>query len=582
MVQEAAAAAEAPKAADKGTENPVHVAAETAATERIMDQVTDERERQFQQCVMKKAEPLDVGPLTANTFSLAANRIGGDNECGAIDRLRDLRRPLTASGEHERVESRRVNGTDIETKTENGRITAIRTVDGDTTTLRTFDRNGNLDLTISETGEGPNRVQTWTFPGRPGDVLRIKADSSYEGVINGRKVSGAGRAEVQALIDKTLDENSEINPNDSTLGTDLEGGAFMSLAQTGTGAFVLRDGRLQIFDKMDSGPARRSVASFEGDTMVLRDTSGNVIDRFTSVAPGPDGMFSYTHNGITYKWSAGGLQEILSQRGDVAQRIHRDQHGWRSTAIQQIPDAPANEVSSYTTGERRGETQVRIGDRIVNVTHVTPDAQITYRDGVIDPSHIEMNRDRNKLETPEITRNGNSSFDSSGAITDKDGTIHQGVFYDVVAGKLTTKQAMTTFAGAVQGMAEKVISSVGYFAGVQIGEDFKLAEIGSRLDSIRALIGFVNCNVNGSRFLGLLPMANLALQTGMAAQCEAGTVLPTKISEFSNPELAQVKPEDVKTPDLTVVNGRQHYLNELAFHDSDGRIIPFKPPRSTG
>ena len=138
-----------------------------------------------------------------------------------------------------------------------------------------------------------------------------------------------------------------------------------------------------------------------------------------------------------------------------------------------------------------------------------------------------MRATNNSLETPDIVRNGNMVYDRTGGFSDKDGA---GVYYDVVSGRNLTNTQLLQFASFAAAMSSQVSSFQNFFESVAVGANDMLGSVDARIGQIQAFIGFVNCNVNGSRYLGLLVPANGALVCGIAARERAGVCVPDQVA----------------------------------------------------
>ncbi|MDX2105458.1 MAG: hypothetical protein SFY67_03560 [Candidatus Melainabacteria bacterium] len=553
-----------------------------------------QQERTFQGCVAQAGTdlPKDGNVLDALNSSRLDEKLGGD--CAAIDTVANLHKGTTPATDGQQVKVEiRPDGTRVETRFENdklatrietnrdgstveskfgpdGRLVSERSVRGDSATLRMFDESGNV-TTLTESGEGKDKVQVWTFP--DGDNLRIEANGTFRGTINGKAIEGKGKAEIAAFIRQALtDQDFVPDTSRDSFATDLYGSSMITSSDTRTGAVISKSGDLNIFTPDESGTPQRNIATFSGDTMTLHGPNGAVSEVKGQL--GADGKYTFVHNGITYTVENNAVQGMRSQKGIVDQIVTKGPNGWQNEAIERPVDESGNpcpENRVVTTFNDKGELQSQImdGDKPLSTTIITEGARTTYKGDGSDrsPENIIMRATNSSLETPEITRNGNMVYDVTGRFSDQDRS--EARVYNGGAPTSLTKSQLLQFASFTSAMSQQISSFESFFKGVQVGANDMMGAIDSKLGQIQAFIGYVNCNVNGSRFVGLLVAANTALIAGNEAMAKAGTCLPDPVATLAglnNPELAARTPEDVcKSPSLTLVMGKKGY--EMAMNN---------------
>lgn len=603
MTDNAKAAAPGQAASDAPVENNEASAADEqlkGASDKSIQEVQQTQQQQQQQkfdaCVAKAGPDLPAGgnlldALTANRLN---EKMGGD--CTATDTVADLHKKSTPAPDGHQVKlETRPDGTKVETRFENdklalrietnpdgstveskfgpdGRLVSEKSVKGDNATLRLFDESGRV-TTLTEAGTGNDKVQVWTFP--DGDNLRIEANGTFRGTINGKAIEGKGRAEIAAFIREALsDQNFVPDVSKDSFATDLHGSSMIISGDTRTGAIISKSGDLNIFTPDESGVPQRNIATFSGDTMTLHGPNGSVSEIKGQL--GPDGKYTFLHNGITYTVENNALQGMRSQKGNVDQIVTKGPNGWQNEAIERPVDEngnPSPENRVVTKFNDKGELQAQImdGDKPVSTTIITPDSRITYKgDGTNrSPENIIMRATNNSLETPEIARSGNMIYDVTGRFSDQD--RGEARVYNGGAPTSLTKSQLLQIASFTSAMANQVASFTNYFESVSVGDNSAMPSIESKLGQIQAFMGYVNCNVNGSRFLGLLPMANKALETGCAARDRAGIVPPGQValdSGFSDPGLVARTGSDVcHSPSLALINGGKYYAEAEALKD---------------
>ncbi|QQR58631.1 MAG: hypothetical protein IPG59_03790 [Candidatus Melainabacteria bacterium] len=590
--EKAAATPEAP-AAEGATENsPARV--EAAATEKIRTEVTESQRQQqgtLNECIVKEGAVLAPGTtmLEALTSGEVDKKLGGD--CAGTEQVADLRRKLGPASEGQQVKlETRPDGTRVETRFENdkpvlgvenkpdgstvesrfkdGRLLSVKSTEGDKTSLKSFDESGNLTTTLIESGTGADKVQTWSFAG--GDNLVIRADGRFNGTINGRAVEGKGQAAIEGYFNEALtDEKYVPDVTRDSFGADTHGSSMIISGDTRTGAIIGKSGDLNILAPNASGEIQRNIATFSGDTMTLHGPNGAVTE--VKAQSSENGKYVFNHNGITYTVQNDSLQQMKSMKGNVEQIATRGPKGWSNEAIERPVDesgnlGPENRVRSSINEKGELQTQVMDGDKPVQTTIITPESRITYKGDGTDRSldNILMRATNNSLETPDIVRNGNMVYDRTGGFSDKDGA---GVYYDVVSGRNLTNTQLLQFASFAAAMSSQVSSFQNFFESVAVGANDMLGSVDARIGQIQAFIGFVNCNVNGSRYLGLLVPANGALVCGIAARERAGVCVPDQVATengLNNPGLVARTPEDVcQSPSLALINGGKTYESLL-------------------
>jgi len=579
---------------DKPVEGtPAHV--EAAATERIRTEVTETLTQQQQQqtldaCKAKEGPVLAPGTtmLEALTSSEVDKRLGGD--CAGTEKIAELRRQLgpAADGQQVKLETR-PDGTRIETRLENdkpvlrletnpdgstvesrfqdGKLVSLKSIKGDVTSLKSFDGNGNLTTLLIESGTGSDKVQTWSFAG--GDNLVIRADGSFDGTINGRAVKGKGQAAIEGYFKEALTDQTYVpDVTKDSFAADTYGSSMIVSGDTRTGAIVGKSGDLNIFAPSASGEIQRNIATFSGDTMTLHGPNGAVTE--VKAQANENGKYTFIHNGISYTVQNDSLQQMKSMKGNVEQIATRGPKGWENVATERPVDVsgnpcPENVVRSSINEKGELQAQLMDGDKPVQTTIITPESRITYGGDGTDrsPENILMRATNDLLETPDVTRHGNMVYDSTGGFSDKDGS---GVYYDVVSGKNLTNTQLLQFASFAQSMSNQVSSFQNYFEGVAVGANGELPSVDAKIAQIQAFMGYVNCNVNGSRYVGMLTMANQALDSGNAARGRAGIVEPDDISQragLNDPRLVARCGDDVcHKPNLALIRGGEDYLKE--------------------
>lgn len=592
---EKAAAPEAP--AEGAVENnPARV--EAAATEKIRTEVTESQRQQQQTldaCIAKEGPVLAPGTtmLEALTSGEVDKKLGGD--CAGTEQVAELRKKLGPAAEGQQVKlETRPDGTKVETRFENdkpvlrvetnpdgstvesrfkdGKLVSLKSTKGDVTSLKSFDESGNLTTTLIESGTGADKVQTWSFAG--GDNLVIRADGRFNGTINGRAVEGKGQAAIEGYFKEALtDETYVPDVTRDSFGADTHGSSMIVSGDTRTGAIVSKSGELNILAPNASGEIQRNIVTFSGDTMTLHGPNGALTE--IKAQSSENGKYTFTHNGITYTVQNDSLQQMKSMKGNVEQIATRGPKGWSNEAVERPVDesgnlGPENRVRSSINEQGELQTQVMDGDRPVQTTIITPESRITYKGDGTDrsPENILMRATANSLETPDIVRNGNMVYDRTGSFSDKD-HFGPGVYYDVVSGKNLTNTQLLQFASFAAAMSAQVSSFQNYFEGVALGANGELPSVDGKIAQIQAFMGYVNCNVNGSRYVGMLVMANQALESGNAARGRAGVVVPDQTSQeagFQDPGLVARTGEDVcRKASLSLIKGGEHYRDTL--HD---------------
>lgn len=584
---EAAAPSDAPKDAPK---------VEAAATEKIITEVIDTQQQQMQQkfegCVAKGGPDLPKGDiLNALTANRLNEKLGGD--CTATDTVANLHKKLGPASDQQQVRvETRPDGSRVETRFENdklatkietnpdgslveskygpdGRIVSERSVRGDSATLRMWDEKGNV-TTVTEQGIGEKKVQMWTFP--DGDNLRIQADGTFNGTINGRAVEGKNQAEIAAYIREALSDQSFVpDVSKDSFATDLKGSSMIASGDTRTAAIISKSGDLNIFTADESGVPQRNIATFAGDTMTLHGPNGALAEIKGQL--GPDGKYTFFHNGITYTVQNDSIQGMRSMKGNVEQVVTKGPNGWHNEAIERPVDESGNPLATnrvVITFNDKGELQSQVlnGDKPLQTTIITPDSRITYKGDGTDrsPDNVLMRATNNSVESPEVSRSGSMVYDSTGRFSDQDRS--EARVYNGGVPTSLTKSQLLQIASFTSAMANQVASFTNYFESVSVGDNSAMPSIESKLGQIQAFMGYVNCNVNGSRFLGLLPMANKALETGCAARDRAGIVPPDQValdSGFSDPGLVARTGSDVShSPSLALINGGKFYAEAEA------------------
>ncbi len=586
--------AAAPENGDKVVSTTPEQQANIAASEKGIQEVQQTQQQQQQQkfdgCVAKGGPELANGQtlLQALTSSEVDKKLGGD--CAATERVAELRKAVApaADGQPVKIETRpdgtrietrfendkpvlrletQPDGSSLESRFENGKLISQRSTKGDVVSLKMYDSSGNLTTTLLESGTGADKVQIWTFA--DGDNLRVNADGTFNGTINGRAIDGKGKAAIEAFFKEALADNNYVpDLSRDSFGADTHGSSMIINSDNRTGAIVDKSGRLNIFSADDSGGINRSIATFSGDTMILQGPDGTL----TKVQGKIDdtGAYTFFHNGITYKSLDGKFQGMSTQRGDVTQRVFIGEKGWQNEAIENNPKAedgslmPPNKVVTITNEKGEILSTVMSGDKPIQTTVTTAESRTTYKGDGSDRSseNILMRATDNSVQTREMVREGNMVYDRTGAYSDKD-PFGPGVYYDVVSGKNLTNTQLLQFASFAAAMSSQVSSFQNYFDGVARGDNSSLPSVDSKLAQIQAFIGYVNCNVNGSRYVGLLVPANAALISGNAARERAGVVVPDLTSTeqgFQDPCLVARTGCDVKqSPSLALINGGKHY-----------------------
>jgi hypothetical protein len=576
----------APEAAAESVENPSTTAADAAlkgASDKSIAEVqqTQGPPQQSDACVakMQTENPQALSLFNDSTFRMTNDKIGG--ECGATDSIAEARKELTAQNENQQIKIETTeNGTRIESRIENGRIIAQRSVFGDTTTLRTYDEKGNLATTFTEKGIGDNMVQTWTFP--DGDFIRIKADGTVTAEVNGRRIEGLDKAQVQSYIRQALaDQSFTPKLDESSVGTDLHGSAMLTLGDKRTGALVTPNGDLNVFTADKSGIPQRNLVTFSGDTMIMQGPNGELMPP-VKAASFENGVYTFMHSGMTFQVRDNKVQNIATTDGDVDRVIAKGEKGWQGFSIQRrvspegiaLPDA---KVVTGITEPGVGQIQTFNGDEPLQTTVMTLEQRTTYKgDGTdLSPDNIILQATNDSLSTPEIVRQGNMTFDATGSYSDKD-HFGPGVYYDVVSGKNLTNTQLLQFASFAAAMSSQVGSFQNYFEGVTLGANGELPSVDAKIGQIQAFMGYVNCNVNGSRYVGMLVMANQALESGNAARCRAGVVQPDQVSQeagFQDPGLVARRGEDVRLS-LALINGGKSYNSEVKVANAEDTLPP--------
>lgn len=574
---------------DKGVSTTPEQQANIAASEKAITEVHQTEQQQQQQqkfdaCVAQSMPELPKGQnlLDALTSSTLDKKLGGD--CAATDRVADLHRELLPQNDKQQVKvETHPDGTRLESRFENGKLIAQRSVFGDTTTLRTYDADGNL-TTVTEKGTGENRVQTWTFP--DGDNLRIKADGSFQGEINGVAVAGKGKAQIEAFFKLALaDQNYVPDLSKDSFGSDLHGSAVIINGDKRTGAVINKGGDLNIFTADSSGVAQRNVVSFNGDTMTLHGPDGAV----TSIKAQTfkDGVYTFSHNGIEYSVQGDKVQKMFAARGNVDQTITKGPNGWNNESVEHVLNAEGarlqdNKVRTFMNENNEILAQIMDGDKPVQTTVITLEQRVTYKGDGSDrsPENLIARTSNGMFESPEIVRQGNRAFDATGVYSDKD-HFGPGVYYDVVSGRNITNTQLLQFASFVSAMSNQVSACQNFFESVAVGANYLMGQIDSGISKIQAFMGYVNCNVNGSRFLGMLPMANMALEAGNAARDRAGICKPDPMVAslgFQDIGLVARTASDVnrtaETPRLALINGGDTYRDAREKDEAGKNTLP--------
>lgn len=598
--------AAAPEAVET-PQSPADVALKGASDKGIAEVHQTQQQQQQQQtldgCIAKEGPVLAPGTtmLEALTSGEIDKKLGGD--CAGTEQVADLRKKLGPAAEGQKVKlETRPDGTRVETRFENdkpvlrvennpdgstvesrfkdGKLVSLKSTKGDVTSLKSFDESGNLTTTLIESGTGADKVQTWSFAG--GDNLIIRADGRFNGTINGRAVEGKGQAAIEGYFREALtDEKYVPDVTRDSFAADTQGSSMIVSGDTRTGAIVSKSGDLNILAPNASGEIQRNIVTFSGNIMTLHGPHGALAE--VKGQANDNGEYTFTHNGITYTVRNDSLQQMKSMKGNVEQIATRGPKGWSNEAIERPVDesgnlGPENRVISTINEKGELQAQVMDGDKPVQTTIITPESRITYKGDGTDrsPENTLMRATNNSLETPDIVRNGNMVFDRTGGFSDKDGA---GVYYDVVSGKNLTNTQLLQFASFAAAMSAQVSSFQNYFEGVALGANGELPSVDGKIAQIQAFMGYVNCNVNGSRYVGMLVMANQALESGNAARGRAGVVVPDQTSQeagFQDPGLVARCSADVQhSPSLVLINGGKTYNCEAKVADAEDTLPPF-------
>lgn len=596
------AAAETP---EKAEPEKVADAAGLKMSAEVVQTQLEQKQQTLDACVAKGGPELQNGQtlLQALTSSEVDKKLGGD--CAGTDLVANLRKQIgpAPDGQPVKIETRpdgsrietrfengnpvlrletQQDGSSVESRFENGRLTSQRSIKGDIASLKMFDDKGNLTTTLLESGTGADKVQMWTFA--DGDNLRIRADGTFNGTINGRAIDGKGKAEIEAFFREALaDNNFKPDLSRDSFGADTHGTSMIISGDNRTGAIVSKSGELNILTSTDTGNINRNTVTFSGDTMILQGPQGAL----TVVKGTTDGsgLYTFTYNGITYTAQDGKFQGMSSVRGDVTQTVTKGPNGWRNEAVE-TPKAedgtPLTPNRVVTSTNDKGEviSTVMAGDKPVQTTVTTLENRTTYKGDGTDrsPENIIMRATDNKVETPEIVRQGNMVYDRTGAYSDKD-PFGAGVYYDVVSGRNLTNTQLLQFASFAAAMSSQVSSFQNYFETVSTGANNEMGSIEGKIGQIQAFIGYVNCNVNGSRFASLLVPANTALISGFDARARAGVVVPDRIATESglrDPGLEARTANDIRLSpsSLMLINGGKHY--EEVDSKTDGALPPLQ------